>query len=83
MTRTISVELFGEAEILDEQLASGDYQDVSDVVRAALRALKEREVADLDFARRKIGEALADTRPLVPAEEVFSALERRYSDDTA
>ena len=58
MARTLNVaERF--AAFVDEQVASGRYSDASDVVRAALRLLEERE----RFAVvRREGEASGEAR---------------------
>jgi antitoxin ParD1/3/4 len=42
--RTISLPS-EQAEFIDEKVAAGDYASVSEVVRAGLRALKERDAA--------------------------------------
>jgi len=73
-SKPITVTLGKQQDILDESLASGDYESASEVVRAGLRALDRERKAFTDHMRRKIQEALDDPRPDVPAEEVFARL---------
>jgi antitoxin ParD1/3/4 len=48
------------------------------VIRAGLEAL-DREEAELDYHfREKVKEALNDSRPDIPMEEVFERLERKH-----
>lgn len=62
------------------QLASGRYNNASEVLRDALRLMEERErrAAVLDAA---IARGLADIEAglVHPAEDLFDALEARYS----
>jgi antitoxin ParD1/3/4 len=62
------------------QLASGRYNNASEVVRDALRLLeeKERRLALLDAAIER-GLSDADAGRLHDAEDVFDALEARYT----
>ena len=82
--KPITVTLGALAERVEARVRSGDYASVSEVVRAALRAL-DREEAMLErifppideedpawiaYLREKVEEAFADPRPPIPAEEV-------------
>lgn len=61
------------------QLASGRYNNASEVLRDALRLMEERErwLAALD-ARIEKGIADGQAGRVTPAEEVFGELEARY-----
>lgn len=62
-----------------EQIASGRYNNVSEVLRAGLRLLEEQEQAreiKLDALRCAIREGLESGEPL-EEEDVFSAVEAR------
>lgn len=73
-TRSITLTLGKQQQVLDTMVASGDYDSASEAVRAALRAL-EREKGALDeILRGKIREAMEDPRPSIPAADVFADL---------
>jgi antitoxin ParD1/3/4 len=76
--KPITVTLGKQQAILDDRLASGDYESASEVVRAGLRALDREEKARLEYMRAKVKESLDDPRPSVPAEEVFARLRARH-----
>jgi antitoxin ParD1/3/4 len=61
------------------QLASGRYNNASEVIRDALRLLEEREgkLAALDAALMR-GVADIEAGRVTPAETVFDELERKY-----
>jgi len=70
------------AQIVRDKVASGAYENESDVIRDGLRALQARDavverwlIEDVvpTFDRVTRGE-----EKLIPADEVFSALESRY-----
>lgn len=63
-----------------ERVATGDYNNASEVVREALRMLQQKELrlAALDAALAQ-GLAEAERGELRPADEVFDRLERKYS----
>lgn len=77
--KSFTVTLGPQQRIVEELLSSGAYADVSDVMRAGLRAL-ERQRAALERALdSRIRLALDDPRPSVAANEVFDAIERRHA----
>ena len=66
--------------VIDRFIASGRFNNKSEVIRAGLRLLEEHELqveratrADLE---RILDEDLADTRPPIPAEQLFSRRKR-------
>lgn len=80
MTRTsrpITVTLGAFQEKVEARVASGEYASASEVIRAGLRALEEREAAYTEMLRQKVQEALDDPAPSIPIEEVFARLEAR------
>ena len=80
-SKPISVTLGDMQERVDARVRSGRYASVSEVMRAALRALDREEEALDEWLRAKVQAALADPRPSIPAEDVFARLEARYADD--
>jgi antitoxin ParD1/3/4 len=65
-----------------EQLADGRYSSASEVVRDGLRLLEEQEQLRqlrLLELRKAVAEARSDSRPEVPADQVFERLKRKYS----
>lgn len=65
-----------------EQVRSGRFNNVSEVVRAGLRLLEEseqRRQLELDALRAEIAAGLASGAPR-PADEVFARAEARYAD---
>ena len=78
-SKPITVTLGKQQAILDAQMASGDYESASEVVRAGLRALDREKAAFDEIIRQKVRESLEDPRPDVPAEEVFARLRARHA----
>ena len=73
-SKPITVTLGKQQTILDEALASGEFESASEVLRAGLKALdREQRVID-SYMKRRVGEALADPRPSLPAGEVFERI---------
>jgi antitoxin ParD1/3/4 len=78
-SKPISVTLGPQQASLERRLQSGQYNNASEVLRQALRAL-DREEAVLDEAlREKVKASMADPRPSVSAGAVFKRLRARHS----
>ena len=79
--RTISLPA-EHARFIDEQVASGSYASASEVVRAGLRALQERDAAVERWLREEVAPALdtmkADPQRGRSVEEVFGAIRARH-----
>lgn len=73
-----------QAAYIDSQVQAGAYASASEVVRAGLRALQERDAAVEAWLRREVAEtydaALARPEQLLPAGAVLEALRRRHRD---
>lgn len=67
---------------VQEQVDSGRFNNVSEVVRAGLRLLEDQEgkTARIARLRREIEEAFDDPRASIPAEEVFERLTARHQE---
>jgi antitoxin ParD1/3/4 len=78
-SRPITVTLGELQERVDSRVQSGAYASVSEVLRAAVRALDREDAALDDWLRERIEEALADPRPNVPAREVFERLREHHA----
>ena len=69
------------ADFIDEKVSSGSYASASEVVRAGLRALQERDAAMERWLNKEVAEAYdamkADPARGVPEEEVFAGLSKR------
>jgi antitoxin ParD1/3/4 len=77
-SKPISVTLGSQQASLERRLKSGQYDNASEVLRHALRAL-DREEAMLDEAlRARVKASIADPRPGRPASEVFKRLRTRH-----
>jgi len=77
-TKPITVTLGELQERVDARVQSGTYSSASEVIRAGLRALDREEEALNEIWRRKIQESLDDSRPNIPAEEVFRDLRAHH-----
>lgn len=73
-SKPITVTLGKQQAILDEQLASGEFESASEVVRAGLKALGREKQARIEHYRRLVEEALNDPRPDVSLEDAFERL---------
>jgi len=75
-------EKFGEPleRFIEDQVASGRYQDADDVIRTALQLLQDQELHGgwtVEELRREVQKGI-DSGPGIPAEEVFAELRERY-----
>jgi antitoxin ParD1/3/4 len=79
--RTFSLPL-EHTDFIDEKVSSGSYASASEVVRAGLRALQERDLAMERWLNKEVAEAYdamkADPKRGIPAEEVFAELRARF-----
>jgi antitoxin ParD1/3/4 len=76
-SKAINIELKAQQQaILQRQLESGYYDNPSEVIGDALRALDQRETAYEDFLRAKVKASLANKRPSVPIDEAFARARR-------
>lgn len=78
------------ASYIDRKVSSGDYASASEVVRAGLRALQERDRAVEDWLRNQVAPTydamLADPSRGIPASSVFDdirALHARKTEESA
>jgi antitoxin ParD1/3/4 len=77
--KAIRVELGAQQASLQRHLESGHYDDASEVVRDALRALDERDAVYDEWLRAKVNASMANKKPGIPAEAVFKRLEARHA----
>jgi len=68
---------------IDEKVASGAYASASEVVRAGLRALQERDAAVERWLREEVAPTYdavkADPARVRPAKEVFQRMKARHA----
>jgi antitoxin ParD1/3/4 len=77
-SKAISVELKARQQaILKRQLDSGHYENASEVIGDALRALDERDAAYDEFLRAKVKASLANKRPRVPIDQALRERDAR------
>jgi antitoxin ParD1/3/4 len=70
-------------KFVQDQISGGRYQNASEVVRAALRLLEDKEMSRderLIDLKAEIDAAWDDPSPSLSAEEVFESLEQLYRD---
>lgn len=67
-------------ERVEARVKSGAYASVSEVMRAAVRALDREEMALTEWLRERVDEAFADPRPNVPTREVFERLREHHAE---
>jgi antitoxin ParD1/3/4 len=77
--KSIRIKLGAQREALQRHLQSGRYDDASDVVRDALRALDQRDALLDEVLREDVKASMADKRPSVPIDEVFKRARARIS----
>ena len=80
--RTFSLPL-RQAKFIDAKVRTGAYASASEVVRAGLRALQERDAAVEQWLKSEVAAAYdamkADPKRAVPAAKVFRALRARHA----
>ena len=83
--RTISLP-FEHAVYIDNKVSSGAYASVSEVVRAGLRALQERDEAIERWLREDVAKAydemVGHPERAIPAKKVFAELRHRIATST-
>lgn len=71
-----------QASFIDRLVASGDYASGSEVIRAGLRALQERDAAVERWLREEVvpvaREMMEHPERGIPAKEVFESIEKLY-----
>lgn len=77
--KAILVDLGAQQASLQRHLKTGRYDDASEVLQNALRALDREEDSLEEMLREEVRAAMADKRPSVPAELVFNRLEERHA----
>ena len=82
-SKPITVTLGSQQSSLEARLKSGAYDSASEVMRAALRALDREEAALEEILHRKVEASLADSRPNIPAEDVFARLRAQHAEKLA
>ncbi len=78
-SKPISVTLGPQQASVDARLKSGEYASASEVLRAALRALDRQDAVLEEHLRAKVKAAMTDSRPSVPAADVFKRLHARHA----
>jgi antitoxin ParD1/3/4 len=81
--RTVSLPT-EQSEYIDSLVASGAYASASEVVRAGLRALRERDDAVERWLREEVAPVYdameADPSRGIPADQVLASLRKRHAD---
>jgi antitoxin ParD1/3/4 len=83
--RTVSLPA-EQAAYIDAKVAAGDYASASEVVRAGLRALRERDQAIQRWLVEEVAPTydatVADPDRVIPAHTVWEAVEARHAERT-
>src|SRR5216684_4460806 len=69
-SRPVTVTLGDLQQRVKARVKSGAYASVSEVMRAAVRALEREEAAVNEWLRQRVDDAFADPRPNVPGERL-------------
>jgi antitoxin ParD1/3/4 len=75
-SRPVTVTLGDLKDRVDARVKTGAYASVSEVMRAAVRALDREEAAVDAWLKRAVDQALADPRPNVSIDEAFRRVRR-------
>ena len=78
-SKPMTVTLGRQQASVEKRITSGAYDSASEVLRAAVRALDREETALDEVLRRKVEASLADSRPSIPAEDVFARLKAHHT----
>ncbi len=76
-SRPITVTLGDLTERVESRVEAGDYASMSEVLRAAVRALDREDAAITEWLHARVEEAFVDSGPNIPAKDVFDRL-RKY-----
>ena len=79
VSKTIEVALGAQQADVQRRIASGDYEDASDVIRDALHALDDRDAFMEETLRADVKASMADNRPSVPIDEAFERARARIA----
>jgi antitoxin ParD1/3/4 len=79
-SRPVTVTLGELQKRVKARVKSGAYASVSEVMRAAVRALDREEAVLNDWLRQRVDEAFADPRPNTSAREVFEHLRDHHAE---
>lgn len=81
--RTISLPS-DQAAFVDAKVRAGDYATASEVIRAGLRALKERDEAIERWLQKQVASSfdamMADPARAVSVEDVFASVRARHAE---
>lgn len=74
----VIVDLGPFRESVEERVKAGSYSSTDEVIQAGLEALERQESLLNEWLTRQAEESLADSRPSVPASQVFRELRAKY-----
>lgn len=73
-----------QSEFIDAQVEKGGYASASEVVRAGIRALQERDAVIEKWLREEVvptvDRMIADPSRGIPAEEVFARIQAKHAE---
>jgi antitoxin ParD1/3/4 len=78
-SKAIQVDLGPQRASLQRRLESGQYDDASEVVRDALRALDREDVALDAILRAKVKASMANKRSGAPIDDVFKRVRAKVA----
>jgi antitoxin ParD1/3/4 len=73
-SKPITVTLGPMQASLEKRLKAGSYDNASEILRSALRALDREETAIEDHLRIQVAASFTDSRKSIPAADVFKRL---------